>query len=91
MPTTGPRYTMDEFEQRGDAIYEADVLPHLKPEDQGKAVAIDIETGAYEIDADEIAAVDRLYARLPDAQPWMRRVGSSSFRHFGAREWRGLV
>lgn len=86
MPTTGPRYPMDEFERRGDAIYDADVRPRLRPEDDGKAVAIDIETGAYEVDADEIAAVDRLYARLPDAQPWMRRVGFRHFRHFGGRK-----
>jgi hypothetical protein len=31
-------------------------------------VAIDIETGAYEIDGDELAAPDRLLARVPDAQ-----------------------
>ena len=39
-------------------------------------VLIDIETGEYESDADEIVASDRLLAWRPDAQVWMRRAGS---------------
>jgi hypothetical protein len=83
MASTGPRYSKEEFARRGDAIYERDIRPHLKPEDDGKLVAIDIETGAYEIDADEMAVTDRLYARVPDAQPWVLRVGSRYVRRFG--------
>jgi len=36
--------------------------------DEGKFVAIDIETGDYEIDADELAAYDRLLSRNLDEQ-----------------------
>ena len=43
---------------------------------RGKFVVIDIDTGAYEVDADELAASDRLLARYPDAQVWLRQVGS---------------
>jgi hypothetical protein len=46
---------------------------------------IDIETGDYEIDRDEIAASDRLFARRPDAQVWFRQVGSRYARRFGPR------
>ena len=51
-------------------------------------MAIEVETGAYEIDSDERTAGDRLRARVPDAQIWMRRVGSRYIRHFGGRELR---
>jgi hypothetical protein len=73
-----PRYSKEEFARRGDAIYENDIRPNLKPDDMGKFVLIDIETGAYEIDTDEIAASDRLLARYPEAQVWMVRAG---YRH----------
>lgn len=85
MATTKRRYPKDEFARRGDAIYDAEVLPHLKPTDEGTFVAIDIESGSYEIDADEKVACDRLNARIPDAQTWMVRVGSRYVHRFGGR------
>src|SRR5262245_31696241 len=80
-----PRYSMEEFERRGDEIYDRDVQPHVTAEDEGKYVLIDIETGDYEVDDDEIAASDRLLARHPDAQVWMTRIGSRYARRFGPR------
>jgi hypothetical protein len=59
MAATKRRYSKEEFARRGDAIYEKDILPHLKPDDEGKFVAIDIESGAYEMDRDELAACDK--------------------------------
>jgi hypothetical protein len=76
MGTVKRRYSKEEFAQRGDAIYENDVRPRLTPKDDGKFVAIDIESGMYEIDADELEAAARLRARVPGAQTWMVRVGS---------------
>jgi hypothetical protein len=46
-------------------------------------VVIDIDTGAYEIDEDELAASDRLFARNSDAQLWVMRVGARYARRFG--------
>lgn len=80
-----PRYSKEEFARRGDEIYEREVLPRLSPEDEGKYALIDIETGDYEVDRDEIAASDRLFARRPDAQVWFRQVGSRYARRFGPR------
>jgi hypothetical protein len=48
-------------------------------------VVIDVDTGAYEIDEDELAASDRLLARHSDAQLWVTRVGSRYARRFGLR------
>jgi len=66
-------------------MYEGDIRPLVEEGNEGKFVAIDIETGAYEVDADELAASDRLLARIPDAQVWLKRIGSRYVRHFGPR------
>jgi hypothetical protein len=47
----------------------------LKPEDNCKYVAVDIDTGAYELDADDYTAVMRLRARRPAAEIWLGCVG----------------
>jgi hypothetical protein len=83
MPDRGPRYSDKEFVCRGDAMYEKDGCPHLKPEDENKFVAIDIETGAYELDPDDYTATERLLARNPDAQIWLVRVGQPTAYHVG--------
>jgi len=80
-----PRYSKEEFAKRGDAIYEHDILPKLAAKDAGKFLAIDIETGEYEIAADEMKAGDKLRGRLPEAQIWMVRIGHASARKFGSR------
>lgn len=88
MATAQPRYGKEQFAQLGDAIYERDVRPLLKPEDEGKFVAVDIETGEFEIDSNELAAINRLRQRKRDAQPWLVRVGSRSAHRFGTNRAR---
>ena len=39
-----PRYTKQEFARRGDAIYENELRSVLEAGNEGKFVAIDIET-----------------------------------------------
>lgn len=88
MPSPKPRYSKEEFARRGDATFERDIRPTIATGHEGDFVAIDIETGAYEVDVDELAASDRLLARVPNAQIWLRRVGSRYARHFGPRDGR---
>ncbi|MGH8072429.1 MAG: hypothetical protein ACRERE_45785 [Candidatus Entotheonellia bacterium] len=80
-----PRYSKAEFARRGDELYEREIRPRVEPSDEGKFVVIDIDTGAYEIDEDELAALDRLMARNSDAQLWVTRVGSHYAHRFGLR------
>jgi hypothetical protein len=82
---SNPRYSKEEFARRGNEIFEREVHPRLSAQDDGKFVAIDIETGAFEIDADEIAASHRLLARNPEVQIWFRLVGAPYTRRFGPR------
>jgi hypothetical protein len=79
-----PRYTKEEFARRGDAIYENELRPLVEAGNKGKFIAIDIDTGSYEVDSDELAASDRLLIRVPNAQIWLRRIGSRYARHFGS-------
>jgi hypothetical protein len=79
----GPRYSKEEFARRGNALYETKVRPNLKKKDDGKFVAIDIETGEYAIATKELTACKRLEARLPDPQTWLMRIGSKYLYTFG--------
>ena len=86
MATTQPRYSKEEFARRGDAIYDQVILPKLTAKDVDKFLAIDIETGQYEIAADEMKAGNKLRRRLPGAQIWMVRIGHATTRKFGGRQ-----
>lgn len=89
MTSTKRRYDKQEFARRGDAVFESEVRPHLQSEDDGKFAAIDIETGAFEVDSDELKACDRLNARLPEAQIWLVKIGSPYIHRFGGKDKRG--
>jgi hypothetical protein len=78
-----PRYSKEEFAQRGTEIYDRDIRPNLPPGSEGKISAIDIETGAYEIGEDTIQASDRLLDRCPDAQIWFVRIGRPAVHRIG--------
>ena len=90
MTVRQPRYSKEEFARRGDEIYESQVRSQVESGNHGKIVAIDLETGAFEVDASEIAACNRLEARCPDAQIWIIRVGSRHVRRFGGRTKRAI-
>ena len=85
MAVRHPRYGKEEFAQRGDAIYESQIRSQVEEGNRGKIIAIDLETGDFEIDSSEIAACERLEARHPDAQIWIVRIGSRHVRRFGGR------
>jgi hypothetical protein len=51
----------------------------------GKFAAIDIETGTFKIEADELAASERLKARIPEPQIWLVKVGTRYVHRFGGR------
>src|SRR5690349_9734829 len=79
------RLTREEFARRGDEIYERTVRPRLPADTQGRFVAIDVESGEYQLADDELTAIDRLQARVPGAAVWLRRVGRRDTYHFGLR------
>jgi len=65
-----------DLARRADAVYEKCVKPNVTPADEGKFVAIDVDSGAYEFGDDELTVIDRLEERHPRASMWLTRVGS---------------
>lgn len=90
MITSEPPDRLAEDARRGQEAFEQHVRPVLRPEDDSKFVAIDIETGSYEIDADDYAATGRLLARLPAARMWLMRVGQATAYRMGRRAGAGV-
>lgn len=79
-----PRYSAEETARRGKEIYSK-IREIVDPGNDGKILAIDTETGEYEIDDDQIAACDRLTARLPDPQIYCMRIGYRNIHWFGGQ------
>jgi hypothetical protein len=86
-----PRYPKEEYARRGNEIYESQVRSQVEEGNHGRIVAIDIETGAFEVADNTIAATDRLYERYPDAQPWVIRIGYQAVYRFGSRRLKKSV
>jgi hypothetical protein len=86
-----PRYSKEEFAQRGNALYESQIRSQVEEGNHDKIVAINIETGTFELADTSMAAVDRLYEREPNAQPWVIRIGHRAVFRFGSRSLRKLV
>jgi len=77
-----PRHSPDDIARLGDSLYDREIAPRVKPEDAASFIAIDVDSGAYEIAPDELSAIDRLRARKPDAQLWLRRVDAPYTHRF---------
>lgn len=89
MPST--KRTLDELANLGADIFDRQVRSALRPEDDGKFVAIDVETGGYEIDEDDYAAIARLRSRKPAADIWLMRAGYPAPYRIGARKGAGTA
>jgi hypothetical protein len=70
-----PLHSKEEFARRGNEIYESQVRSQVETDHQGKIVAIDIETGAFEIANDSLTAAKQLLKRHPEAQIFRIRIG----------------
>ncbi len=68
-------YKRGEAAHLGREIYVKDIKPLMKEEDIGKFVAIDVDTGDYEMDVRVADALHRLKVRHPDSALTAQRVG----------------
>ncbi len=80
-----PRYSKEEHARRGASLYEQKVCAQVETGNRGRIVAIDVETGTFEVAEDTLTASKRLLARCPDAQIWCVRVGYAAVHRFGLR------
>ena len=70
-----PRYSTDDIVARGKEIYDNQLREKLEPEHRGEFLVIDIETGDYEIDKDDLKASLRAKRRRPDGARYGMRIG----------------
>jgi hypothetical protein len=75
MTVRQPRYSGDEIARRGRDTYQRQVRPLVEEGNTGRIVALDVDTGEFEVADKIVDATDLLRARLPDAQIWLERVG----------------
>lgn len=80
-----PRYSKEEHARRGADWYERAVRPQVEAGNQGRIVALDVDSGAFELADDTLTAADRLMQRVPQAQIWFVRVGHAGVHRFGPR------
>jgi hypothetical protein len=73
MPAT--KYSPEEIAARGEALYDRDIRSMVEGTHHGKFLVLDIETGDYEIDADDLTATMQLLKRQPDAVSYGVRIG----------------
>lgn len=78
-----PRYTSAEIVRQGQALYDQKVRAHVEPYYTGKFLVLDIETGEYEVDANDLVALKRAKAKNPGAALYILRVGSSTAYRLG--------
>lgn len=70
-----PRYSTDEIVAHSKEIYEKQLRDKLEPQNIGKFLVIDIETGEYEIDEEDLTAALRAYQKNPDGARYEMRIG----------------
>ena len=80
-----PRYSAEETARRGDETYERRIRAQVEAGNQGKVVAIDIESGDYVVDGNALAASERLLTQRPDAEIWCVRIGYRALHRIGWR------
>jgi hypothetical protein len=80
-----PRNSSDEFARRGNDLYEKKIRAQVEDGNDGKVVAIDIDSGQFEVAQDALTASDRLLAKCPTAQTWFVRIGHPALHRFGPR------
>lgn len=76
--------------RRGEEYYDRFLRAKLEPEHKGKYVVLNVETGDYEMDESQLAALDRAEAKHPDTVFCTLRVGYRAVGRIGAKLRRSL-
>ena len=84
VPMSYSNYTPQEIESRGEAIYVRQIRDKVNPHHKGKFVVIDIETGEYEVNEDDLAATKRLLTNCPNAVIYGLRIGFPTAYRIGS-------
>jgi len=83
MPYAG--YSTEEVGKRGQEIYERVLRDQVEAQHRGEFLVIDILSGTYEIDKDDLIACDRLLTRQPNAILYGLRIGYPTAYRLGSK------
>jgi len=79
--------TGQQIGQRGQALYDQKIRPQVEQDHRGKFLILDVNTGDYEIDAEDLTASKRLLARRPNAALFGVRIGRrAAYRLVGMKQ-----
>ncbi len=78
-----------EVARRAHASYLERLRAELEPAHLGEFVTINLETGEYEVDAEDVEASDRAAVRFGDAPTFTMRVGHDVAHAIGCGGWTG--
>ena len=80
-----PSLLPEDVAAEARAVYDRLIRPRVEPGHRGEFLVLNIETGEYEVDADDLAASKRAKARFPGATLFAMRVGATSAYRLGGR------
>jgi hypothetical protein len=69
------KLSSDEIAARGQEIYDRKLRDQLEPSNNGRFLVMDIESGEYEIDDDDLTASIRASRKMSDALRYGMRIG----------------
>jgi transcriptional antiterminator Rof (Rho-off) len=78
-----PNKSGEELARRAHDLYDQKIREEVEPGHNGEFLVIDVETGDYEVDADEMTALDRAHARHPSPSLFLMRVGYPTAHRIG--------
>ena len=77
--------TSEDIAQRGQELYDREIRAKVEPQNMGKFLILDVETGDYEIDESDMAALRRFKDKHPGAVFYIIRIGHSAAYRLGRR------
>lgn len=84
-PERPKKYAADEVARRAKELYERRIRESVEPEQAGRYLVVDVESGDYEIADEALAATRALRARKPSATTYLIRVGRTAAFRIGGR------
>ena len=78
-------YRPGEISSLGKAIYRKKIKHLVEPQENGKFIVIDVESGDYEIDEQDVVASSRLRERRPNAVTYGAIIGHRAAYSLGLR------
>ncbi|MCV3212400.1 hypothetical protein OGM63_02445 [Plectonema radiosum NIES-515] len=86
-----PKLSDEEITQRGKELYDSSIRPRVEtPENIGKIISINVETGEYEIGDDLLVTSLKMRTKQADAALWSGRIGFNAVYAVGGTLFRAI-